>query len=65
MRIVVAFVPIDNEKTLMYLRFYKGFFKVPLLQEIVFRFFRYFNRKVLHEDRRVVNTHNPKASQLG
>ena len=64
MRIVVAFVPIDNEKTLMYLRFYKGFFKVPLLQEIVFWIFKYFNRKVLHEDRRVVNTHDPKISQM-
>ena len=65
MRIVVAFVPIDDEKTLMYLRFYQSFFKVPVLQEIVFWFFTYFNRKVLHEDRRVVNTHNPKISQLG
>jgi phenylpropionate dioxygenase-like ring-hydroxylating dioxygenase large terminal subunit len=64
MRIVVAFVPIDNEKTLMYLRFYKWFFKVPLLEEMVFRIFKYFNRKVLHEDRRVVNTHDPKISEL-
>jgi len=64
MRIVIAFVPIDADKTILYLRFYQSFFKVPVLKNILFWFFMKFNLKVAHEDRRVVETHQPKETSL-
>jgi phenylpropionate dioxygenase-like ring-hydroxylating dioxygenase large terminal subunit len=64
MRIVVAFVPVDECHTLLYLRFYQKFMRLPILRGLANRLFMAFNRIVLHEDRRVVQTQLPKASGL-
>jgi phenylpropionate dioxygenase-like ring-hydroxylating dioxygenase large terminal subunit len=64
MRIVVAFVPVDDENTIMYLRFYQGFITLPVLRGIFNFLFMPFNIRILHEDRRVVISHQPKRSQL-
>jgi phenylpropionate dioxygenase-like ring-hydroxylating dioxygenase large terminal subunit len=64
MRIVVAFVPVDEENTIFYLRTYQKMVKVPLLKDIYFAVTKIFNLIVLGQDRRVVETHQPKASQL-
>ena len=64
MRIVVAFVPIDDENTLFYIRFYQGFVKIPILRTILNKLFMPYNFKILHEDRRVVTTQEPKISRL-
>lgn len=63
-RIVAAFVPVDDEHTLVYLRFYQKFVKLPLLRDLVAWAAMPFNRRVLHEDRAVVQTHQPTASGL-
>jgi len=63
-RIVAAFVPVDDEHTLLYLRFYQRFLKVPVLGRLVAKLAMPFNLRVAHEDRRVVQTQEPKPSGL-
>ena len=57
-----AFVPVDEEHTLLYLRFYQRFLRLPLLGGLVARLAMPFNRLVAHQDRRGVQTQEPKAS---
>jgi len=61
-RIVAAFVPIDQENTLLYLRFYQKFMKIPGLKQLINNLANVFNLIVAHQDRRVVVTHQPNAS---
>jgi phenylpropionate dioxygenase-like ring-hydroxylating dioxygenase large terminal subunit len=63
-RIVVAFVPVDGEHTILYLRFYQKFMQVPLLRDLVTWLSMPFNRLVAHQDRRLVETHQPQPSGL-
>jgi phenylpropionate dioxygenase-like ring-hydroxylating dioxygenase large terminal subunit len=62
--IVAAFVPVDSEHTLFYLRFYQRFLQVPLLKDLVNRLAMPYNLKIAHQDRRVVQTQMPKPSSL-
>jgi phenylpropionate dioxygenase-like ring-hydroxylating dioxygenase large terminal subunit len=64
MRIIVAFVPVDDDHTIFYLRTYQKMIKLPLLRDIYFIFTKLFNKIVLHQDRRVVETHQPQPTQL-
>jgi phenylpropionate dioxygenase-like ring-hydroxylating dioxygenase large terminal subunit len=63
-RIVAAFVPVDDAHTLLYLRFYQRFLTVPLLRDLVTWAAMPFNVIVAHQDRRVVETHQPQPSGL-
>ncbi|MFN2216830.1 MAG: Rieske 2Fe-2S domain-containing protein [Anaerolineales bacterium] len=63
-RILAAFVPVDNEHTLLYLRFYQKFMRLPLIGKLVARMAMPSNVYIAHEDRRVVITQEPKASGL-
>jgi phenylpropionate dioxygenase-like ring-hydroxylating dioxygenase large terminal subunit len=63
-RVIAAFAPVDEEHTLFYLRFYQKFVPVPGLKELVAWAAKPFNRRVLHQDRRVVETQQPKRSGL-
>jgi phenylpropionate dioxygenase-like ring-hydroxylating dioxygenase large terminal subunit len=63
-RIVLAFVPIDDENTLMYLRFYQKLMRLPILRRLVNRLAMPFNLVIAHQDRRVVVTHQPRISAL-
>jgi len=63
-RIMVAFVPVDQENTILYLRFYQKFMRVPVLRELVTRLSTPLNLIITHQDRRVVVTQQPKASAL-
>lgn len=63
-RIVAAFVPIDEENTKIYLRFYQSFMKLPVLKQIISGLSNISNKVVLHQDRRVVLTQIPKKSEL-
>lgn len=64
MRILAAFVPVDKEHTLLYLRFYQRFLGVPILGQLIATLSMPINLYIAHEDRRVVVTHQPKASGL-
>jgi phenylpropionate dioxygenase-like ring-hydroxylating dioxygenase large terminal subunit len=63
-RIFAAFVPVDEEHTLLYLRFYQKFMRLPVLGKLVARMAMPSNVFIAHEDRRVVITQQPKASGL-
>jgi len=64
MRLVAAFVPVDDEHTLLYLRTYQRFVKAPVLRGLIARLVAPFNLIVAHQDRRLVVTQRPKASPL-
>jgi phenylpropionate dioxygenase-like ring-hydroxylating dioxygenase large terminal subunit len=63
-RILAAFVPVDEDHTLLYLRFYQNFIHLPLLGKLVAHLAMPSNIYIAHEDRRVVITQQPKASGL-
>jgi len=63
-RVMVAFVPVDQENTILYLRFYQKFMRVPVLRKLITRLSTPLNLIITHQDRRVVVTQQPKASAL-
>ena len=63
-RVVAAFVPVDDNHTLLYLRFYQNFLRLPGLGKLVARLAMPSNVYIAHEDRRVVITQQPKSSGL-
>jgi phenylpropionate dioxygenase-like ring-hydroxylating dioxygenase large terminal subunit len=63
-RVLAAFVPVDAENTLLYLRFYQAFAKIPILGGLIAKAAMPFNVYVAHQDRRIVNTQIPKISGL-
>ena len=64
LRIVAAFVPVDEENTMLYLRVYQRFMKIPLIKSFVNWIFCRTNLVIAYQDRRVVETQVPKASSL-
>ncbi len=62
--ILAAFVPVDEEHTLLYLRFYQNSVRLPVLGKLFARLAMPSNVYIAHEDRRVVVTQQPKASGL-
>ncbi len=64
MHIVVAFVPIDDVNTLMYLRYYQRIVKAPVLRQ-AFNFLGTAGNLVIErQDKRVVITQKPKRADL-
>ena len=64
LRIFAAFVPVDEENTRIYLRFYQSFLRVPVLKQLVNALSAIMNSVILHQDRRVVLTQLPKKSEF-
>lgn len=62
-RVLVAFAPIDNENTLMYLRYYHKL-KTPVLRQINEFFGKIGNFVIERQDRPVVITQRPPRSDL-
>ncbi len=65
LRVVAAFVPVNDENTLMYLRFYHKFTAIPLIRDLVSFFGIIFSKKVLRQDKAVVLSQEPKRTDLG
>jgi len=63
-RVLAAFVPIDEEHTRIYLRFYQSFMKVPGLRNLINSGAMIFNKKILHQDKRIVVSQMPTKSML-
>ena len=64
MRVTVAFAPIDNDNTLMYVRWYQRIVRWPVARHIFNWLGALGNLVVERQDRRVVQTQRPKASSL-
>jgi phenylpropionate dioxygenase-like ring-hydroxylating dioxygenase large terminal subunit len=63
-RIVIAFVPVDDTHSILYIRFYQRFLPLPILGELAAKLAMPMNLYIAHEDRRVVVTQQPKVSGL-
>ena len=64
MHIVIAFAPIDEANTLMYIRFYQKMVTVPVLSHIFNWISAVGNFFIERQDRRVVITQEPKRADL-
>jgi phenylpropionate dioxygenase-like ring-hydroxylating dioxygenase large terminal subunit len=64
LRVVAAFVPVDDENTLMYIRYYQRVVKLPVLRELFNWVGARANLVIERQDRRVVITQRPKRSGL-
>jgi phenylpropionate dioxygenase-like ring-hydroxylating dioxygenase large terminal subunit len=64
-RVLGLFVPVDETHTLLYLRFYQDFMRLPLLKGLIGWLAGRMNLVIAHQDRRVVNTQLPKADGMG
>jgi phenylpropionate dioxygenase-like ring-hydroxylating dioxygenase large terminal subunit len=63
-RVVIAFAPIDDENTLMYLRYYHTV-RVPVVRQIMGWLGCLMNLIIERQDRRVVITQRPHRPDLG
>ena len=63
-RIFIAFVPIDENHTKFYMRFYQKFLRIPILKSFINSLANIFNVIILHQDRNVVLTQQPTKTQL-
>jgi phenylpropionate dioxygenase-like ring-hydroxylating dioxygenase large terminal subunit len=63
-RILAAFVPVDESHTILYLRFYQRFLPMPVIGKLIAKLAMPSNIYIAHEDRRVVETHQPQPSGL-
>lgn len=61
---MAAFVPVDNENTILSLRFYHGFVKAPVFRDFINWFSIPMNLYIAHQDREVVETHVPAKTEL-
>ena len=64
LRVVAAFSPIDDENTMMYLRFCQNFITAPGIKWLVNAFGAVGNFYIERQDRWVVETQRPKRSGL-
>ncbi|MGB9695573.1 MAG: Rieske 2Fe-2S domain-containing protein [Caldisericaceae bacterium] len=62
--IAAAFVPIDNENTLVYIRSYVKLTKFKPIDRLIAAVSKPGDKIILHQDRRVVETQLPKRSEL-
>ncbi|HUX37199.1 MAG TPA: aromatic ring-hydroxylating dioxygenase subunit alpha [Rectinemataceae bacterium] len=64
-RVVGAFAPVDTENSIVYLRFCQSFTRLPLLRHLVHAIGNRMNLIIAHQDRRVVETQQPRADGTG
>lgn len=63
-RVFAAFAPIDEENTMIYLRFYQAFMPVWGIRHFIGLVGKIYSRIILNQDKRVVITQIPKASEM-
>jgi len=63
-RILIYFAPVDDENTVLYIRFYSNIVGVKPIDRFIAWTGKYANKVVERQDRRVVITQEPKASSL-
>lgn len=64
LRVFAAFVPVDEENTIVYVRYYQNIIQIPVLKELFNYLGKITNRIILRQDKRVVITQLPKKSAL-
>jgi phenylpropionate dioxygenase-like ring-hydroxylating dioxygenase large terminal subunit len=61
-RAFAAFVPVDEENSIIYIRYYQRMIKIPLLKEIFNYVGKVASIVILRQDKRIVTTQLPKKS---
>jgi phenylpropionate dioxygenase-like ring-hydroxylating dioxygenase large terminal subunit len=64
LRIFAAFVPVDEENTIIYVRYYQNMIKIPILKEVFNFLGKISNIVILRQDKRIVITQFPGKSVL-
>jgi phenylpropionate dioxygenase-like ring-hydroxylating dioxygenase large terminal subunit len=64
MRIFVSFVPVDENNTLLYLRYYQKVVKIPGLKWLMCKIGIWGSKYIAHQDRTVVETELPNKTEL-
>ncbi len=64
-RIAAAFVPVDGEHAILYLRWYQSFMTLPPFSWIVDALGLVMSRVIAHQDRRIVETQVPRGDGIG
>lgn len=64
MRVAVVFAPVDEENTILYLRYYQKFITLPVIKNLIAYLGSKSNLIIAHQDRRIVETQVPKKSDL-
>ena len=65
MRVFGMFAPVDEENTVVYIRFYQKIANIPIIKNIVNFIGKKFSAYVLKQDKDVVKTQSSKESYLG
>ncbi len=63
-RTFAAFVPVDEEHTIVYIRYYQKMVKIPLLKELFNFLGKISSIIILRQDKRVVEKQLPKKSEI-
>lgn len=63
-RALAAFVPVDEENTIIYIRYYQKLIKLPILKDLMNYIGKIYSIIILRQDKRVVITQIPKKSGL-
>lgn len=63
-KVVIYFAPVDEENTILYIRFYCHLSPVGVINSLIAFSGKFANRKIERQDKRVVITQKPKASSL-
>jgi phenylpropionate dioxygenase-like ring-hydroxylating dioxygenase large terminal subunit len=63
-RAFAAFVPVDEENTVVYIRYYQRMVNIPLLKQLMNYLGKVTSLVILRQDKRVVITQLPKKSSL-
>lgn len=63
-RAFAAFVPVDEENTIIYIRYYQKLIKIPLIKQLMNYTSKIASVIILRQDKRVVITQLPKKSNL-
>lgn len=64
LKVIVYFAPVDDENTILYLRFYNKFTPLKFLNSFIAWVGKYANLMIERQDKRVVITQKPKASSF-
>ena len=65
MRIFGVFAPVDDENTVVYMRFYQKIVNIPFIKSIINLIGKKYSDIVLKQDKNVVKTQSRKESYLG
>lgn len=62
LKVMIYFAPVDDENTILYIRFYHRLTPLRPVNAVISFFGKYMNRVIERQDKRVVITQKPKAS---